>query len=297
MELRHLRYFVALAEHLNFTRAAASLHIAQPALSVQIRNLETEIGAPLLLRDGRGIELTEAGRVFLNQARKTLADAARGITLARQAANGEIGHLSIGYNVPAGFRVFPEVIPAFKKRWPNVRLTFHNLKIAQQLDGLRNDELDLGFVWLPIPTEGFEVQELIKEPLVAVLPTGHRLASAATVAIKDLAREPLILMSPILDPESYAQIQQLFARAGAPMNIAYELENSLSMINFVAMGIGCSLLPDYARNIRQNGVVYKPLRSPNLVKTLAMIRKKGRSELAESFSRFTADTLLRSERA
>lgn len=297
MELRHLRYFIALAEQLNFTRAAATLHIAQPALSVQIRNLESEIGAQLLSRKGRSVALTEAGRVFLEQARKTLANANRGVTLARQAANGEIGQLSIGYNVPAGFRVFPQVIPAFRKRWPNVRLTFHNLKIAQQLDGLRRDELDLGFMWLPIPTEGLEVQELVKEPLVAVLPARHRLASAKTVAIKDLSREPLILMSRLLDPESYAQIQQLFARAGVAMNIAYELEHSLSMINFVAMGIGCSLLPDYARSIRQPGVVYKPLRSPNLVKTLAMIRKEGRSALAESFYRFTADTLLRNERS
>jgi DNA-binding transcriptional LysR family regulator len=291
MELRHLKYFVALAEKLNFTRAAAALHIAQPALSVQIRKLEEEIGTALLSREGRKVRLTEAGRVFLEQARKSISEAKRGVTLARQAANGEIGHLSIGYNTPAAFRVFPKLVPAFRKRWPEVQLTFHSLKIAQQLEGLRRNELDLSFIWLPIPQEEFDVQELARESLVAAIPSGHRLACMSSVSIRDLSREPLILLSRALDPETYHQIEQLFSRAGAVMNVAYQLENSLSMINFVAMGSGCSLLPEYVRDIRQDGVVYKPLRSPNLVKTLAMIKNKGTSsELANAFYRFAVET-------
>jgi DNA-binding transcriptional LysR family regulator len=298
MELRHLKYFVALAEKLSFTRAAAALHIAQPALSVQIRKLEEEIGTSLLSREGRKVRLTEAGRVFLEQARKAISETTRGVTLARQAANGEIGHLSIGYNTPAAFRVFPKLVPAFRKRWPDVQLTFHSLKIAQQLEGLRRNELDLSFIWLPIPAEEFDVQELLRESLVAAIPSGHRLASAASVSIKDLAREPLIVISRTLDPETYYELEQLFRRAGAVMNVAYQLENSLSMINFVAMGSGCSLLPEYVRDIRQDGVVYKPLRPPNLVKTLAMIKNKGTSsELANAFYRFAVETFPASDGA
>jgi DNA-binding transcriptional LysR family regulator len=292
MDLRHLRYFVTVAEELNVTRAAARLHIAQPSLSVRIHKLEQEIGADLFDRVGRNIRLTQAGRLFLEQARKVLADADRGVALARQAANGETGQLSIGYNAPAGFKVFPRIVPAFRRRWPNIHLTFHSLVSLQQLDGLRRDELDLGFVWLPIPTDEFEIRELLREPLVAVLPVDHRLASAPAVRIADLSDEPMILPARALHPDTYRQLEQTFASAGAVLNVAYQLENSLSMINFVAMGIGCSLLPAYARSIRHDGVIYRPLVEPNpLSNTLAVIKKKERSDLAETFVQFTLDNL------
>jgi LysR family hca operon transcriptional activator len=291
MELRHLKYFVALADKLSFTRAAQGLHIAQPALSVQIRNLEAEVGAELVSREGRNVRLTEAGRAFLEQARKTLTEAQRAVSLARQAANGEIGHLSIGHNAPAGFRVFPKIVPAFRRQWPQVTLTFHSLSIAQQLDGLRREELDVGVVWLPVPPEEFDIVELIREPLVAVLPADHRLVAAKSVSIKDLSREPLILPSRVLHPDTYHQIEEHFTRVGAVMNVVYQLETSLSMINFVAMGVGCTLLPAYVQSIRQEGVVYRPLHPPNLVKELAIIKKKGSGGLAESFYRFTVERM------
>lgn len=292
MDLRHLRYFVTVAEELNVTRAAARLHIAQPSLSVRLHKLEQEVGAELFERVGRNIKLSQAGKLFLEQARKVLADAERGVALARQAASGEAGQLSIGYNAPAGFKVFPRIVPAFRRRWPNIHLSFHSFVSLQQLDGLRRDELDLGFVWLPIPTDEFEIRELLKEPLVAVLPVDHRLASTTAVRIEDLSEEPMILPSRSLHPDTYRQIEQTFANAGAVLNVAYQLENSLSMINFVAMGIGCSLLPAYARSIRHDGVVYQPLAEPNpLSYTLAVLKKKGRNDLAETFVQFTLDNL------
>ncbi len=291
MDLRHLRYFVTVAQELNVTRAAARLHIAQPSLSLRIHKLEQEVGAELFDRVGRSIRLTQAGRLFLEQAHKTLADVDRGITLARQAAKGETGQLSIGYNAPAAFKVFPKIVPAFRRKWPNIHLTFHSLLGQQQLDGLRRDELDLGFVWLPVATEELDVQELLKEPLIAVLPAGHRLARASAVRIKDLSQEPMILPARDLHPDTYRDIEQRFASAGATLNVAYQLENSLSMINFVAMGIGCSILPDYASTIRHDGVVYRPLRPANFTKTLAIIKKKGRTDLARTFVQFTLQTL------
>jgi len=296
MELRHLRYFVAVAEEMSFRRAAARLHIAPPPLSVQIRKLEAEIGTDLLLREGRGFRLTEAGQVFLTQARKTLIDARRGVELARQAAHGEIGHLSIGYNAPTGFLVFPQIVPAFKKRWPNVHLSFHAHNIVKQRELLLREELDLGFVWLPIPAEEFDIQPLVQEPLQAVLPAEHRLAKKPAIAIKDLSGEPLILLSRALDPPTFQEIEGLFRRVGASMNVVHELENSLSMVNFVAMGSGCSLLPQYTRAIRQDSVVHRPLKAPNLFKTLAIIKKKGREDLAGMFFRFTVENLALSRR-
>jgi len=290
MDLRHLQRFVAIAEELNFTRTAARLHIAQPSLSVQIQRLEAEVGAQLLARNGRTIRLTEAGQVFLVQARKTLAEAQRGITLAQQAAHGGIGHLSIGYNTAAEFQAFPKIVPAFKERWPNVQLSFRSLKISQQLDELRSDTLDVGFVWLPIPAQEFDVLELTKVALLAVLPAKHRLAASKVVTIEDLSGEALILPTRLVDSETHHQIEQLFAQAGARLNVMYELETLLSVVNFVAMGSACSILAEYASRVHWEGVVYKPLR-PTIVKTLAVVRARGREGLAESFCRFAAEAL------
>lgn len=293
MELRHLRYFIAVAEELSFRRGAARLHIAAPPLSVQINRLEEEVGADLFERAGRGIKLTPAGVVFLDRARKVLADAERAAAAARQAANGEIGALSIGHNMPAGFRVFPLTVPGFKALWPQVRLTFHHLSVGEQLDRIRRDELDVGVVWLPVNNDAFDVHPLIEEPLVAVLGADHPLADAARVSIAQISSDPLILLSRKLDPTTYREIEQLFAEARAPMDVAYELENSVAMINFVAMGCGVSLLPAYAENIRQPGVVFKPLAPPAMTKTLAIINKRGAVGLTARFVEFTTTQMAR----
>jgi DNA-binding transcriptional LysR family regulator len=172
-----------------------------------------------------------------------------------------------------------------------VQLTFHALNMPQQLEGLERGELDLGVIWLPSRAEGFDVQEVVREPLIAVLPATHRLAKSKEVSIRQLSGEPMILPSRTLHAEVYDEIARAFERARAVLNSAYELESSLSMINFVAMGVGCSLLPGYVRSIRQQGVVFRPLRSPQIVKTLALIKKKGRKGLAEAFFQFARQTL------
>lgn len=293
MELRHLRYFVAVAQDLSIRRAAERLHIAAPPLSQQIKNLEQDIGAQLFARVGRGrhIKLTEAGRLFLEHARKILQDVNRGTALARQAANGEVGHLSIGYSAPAEFRVFPQIVPAFQRRWPLIHLDFHPLGVAQQLEKLRRDELDVGFAWLPLPTAEFDVVPISAEPLIAVLPAKHRLARARKIAIKDLTGERLVLFPRELFSDAYHQIEQLFLMSGARMIVAHELETPLSVLNFVAMGVGCSVLPEYVRLIKHDGVVCKLLQPPTLVKRLAMIKRKDRGNQPDSFFQFTVREL------
>lgn len=287
MELRQLRYFVAVAEELNFTRAAVRLHITQPPLSVQIQQLEAEIGAALLIREGRGVALTEAGRVFLEQARQSLVHANRGVTLARQAADGEIGHLSIGHNGPAELLILPQIVPLFTKKWPNIQLSFQIPGTPKIVEKIRQGDLDLGFVWQPIPTDDFDVQDLMQIPFVVVVPANHRLAYVETVSIMDLSKEPLLLYSRTQDVEFFHQVEQLFLHAGAIMNVVYEFETLLSIINFVAMGRGCSLLPDYTLLERMDGIVRKPMRPPNIVKTMALIKKKGSGGLAEQFYQMT----------
>lgn len=290
MELRHLRYFVAVAEELSFARAGARLKIAPPPLHVQIRNLEREIGTPLFERVGRGIRLTEPGRILLDQARLTLAQAQRSIALARQASEGEIGNLSIGYIPSAEFQLFPRIIPAFRKAFPQVHLSFHSMKGGSQIDALRRDEIDVGLLWLPVPVDGFDAEQVLEDPLIVALPAEHSLAVKSSISIKELAAEPLILASRTLAPETFYQFDQLFQRAGAVMNVAYELDNSLSILNFVAMGFGCSIVPEYARALRQEGIVYRRLR-PAMTRKLGIVKKKGRGGIAKLFVRFTLDDL------
>jgi len=287
MELRQLKYFVAVAEERNFTRAATRLHITQPPLSVQIRHLEEEVGTPLLVREGRGVILTEAGRVFLEQARQSVAHANLATTLARKAANGEIGHLSIGHNGPAELLILPYIVPAFTEKWPNVQLDFQIPGTPKIVERIRQSELDLGFVWQPIPTDEFDVQNLVDIPFVAVLPASHRLAAARRISVKDLSEEPLLLYSRSQDIEFFHQVEQLFLNAGAIMNVVYEFETLLSIINFVAMGRGCSLLPDYTLLGRMDGIVTKPIGPPNIVKTMSIIKKKERGGLADNFYQMT----------
>jgi DNA-binding transcriptional LysR family regulator len=290
MELRHLRYFLAIAEELSYRKAAARLHIAQPALSVQIKQLEAEIGVSLFAReDGRGIKLTDAGSAFLECARETLTNVARGITQTRQIAKGEVIHLSLGFVPAAEHRVLPRVIPAFKTMWPNVHLALHELKTLEQLDAVRSGELDLGFVWLPIPMKDFDAATLTEDSFVSVLPVGHRLASQRVITIKDLSNEPLIFFPSHIYPDTHREIERLFLSGGAVMNVVYELDNSPSIINFVAMGSGSSLLPAYVTSIHHEGAVYRPLAPPNVTVTLAVIKKKGRGGVVDSIYRYTKE--------
>lgn len=293
MDLRQMRYFVAIAEQSNFTHAAARLNIAQPALSVQIRRLEEEIGAQLLIREARGVKLTRAGSFFLGRARETLTQIEQSVELTRRAANGDIGSLAIGYSAPAEFRVFPRIVPAFKKLRPGVHMSFHGMSPRRQVEALRQERLDIGFAWLPLPFDEFDIVELANETLVAAIPSEHRLAIAPTVSIRDLSVEPLILFSRSLDPDTYHQIEQLFLRCDTVLNVAFELDTMMSAINFVAMGAGCSLIADYACAVKREGVVYRPISGPNIAKTLAIIKRKRSEEVIDSFFRFAVDNLAR----
>ena len=274
MELRHLRYFVAVAEECNFRRASARLNVAQPALSVQIRQLEEEIGTKLFERAGRGVVLTAAGAVFLSYARQALRETKSGVERARQAGSGDIGHLDIGYSTAAGFLVFPTVIPAFRHEHPGVKLNFRSLHLSNQLEALASGEIDIGFGYLPFATEGLDVVPLTKEDLVAVIPVGHRLARERTVSIKDLSGEPLVLPNRAVMPQLRQQITNLFDLNGSNIHVAYEVEHAVNLLNFVGTGLGCSLLPTYVLRMKQDTVVYKKVAPPNLTLELAVMKRK-----------------------
>lgn len=290
MELRHLRYYIAVAEELNFRKAAERLHISTPPLFTQIRDLEQEIGASLLTREGRVMQLTKAGSVFLAEARETLARARRGVALTRQVAAGYAGSLAIGYNTVAAFGVFPQIVRAFNEQWPNVRLTCHYHSTPRQLNALSRDDLEIGFLCPPVPTDEFEVHELSRQPFVAIVPDSHPLAHTPQVSFEALSREPLITYSRALDPHAFSQIQQNFERANAVMNVVHEFESVPAIVQLVALGGGCCIVPEYVRALCPRGVVCKSLDPAGIHCSMAIVKKRCRAGNAGVFYRFVLDS-------
>ncbi len=194
MELRHLRYFIALGEELNFTRAAERLHIAQPPLSQQIRQLEEELGVTLLQRNERPLRLTAAGGFFLDRARALLTSFEGAVADTRRIGRGHSGRLAIGFVGSAMFVGLPEVVAAFRDRFPDVELVLNEMLAAEIAECLRQRRIDVGFSRPPLSAEnGFAQRVLLQEPYVAVLPRHHRFADRAEIALAKLADEDFIL--------------------------------------------------------------------------------------------------------
>src|SRR5687768_4355925 len=193
MELRHLRYFVAVAEELHFGRAAVRLHIAQPPLSMQIKQLEGELGFRLFQRTNRKVEITQAGALFLDDVRELLAELDRSVASAKRVARGESGWLGIGFVGSATYAVLPAALQRFRKDHPDVELVLRELVTAKQAQALREGRIHVGLARPAIDEEGIDSEVILHEPLVAALPDSHRLARKAGIRVEDLAAEPFIL--------------------------------------------------------------------------------------------------------
>jgi len=202
VELRHVRYFIAVAEELNFRRAAERLHIVQPGLSQQISRMESELGLALLERTKRRVELTDAGQLFLGEARALLERYEQAVTSARQAAAGQAGSLDVGFVGPAIYSVLHSVARAYLKSFPNVNLVLHELNSAEQLDRIIAGTLDVGFVRLPVRDKRVLTMQLISEPIIIVLPEGHPEAARDVVNLAALADEPFVMVPRAREPNS-----------------------------------------------------------------------------------------------
>src|SRR5579863_2731797 len=213
MELRHLRYFVTLAEELHFGRAAERLHIAQPALSQQIRRLEDELGVPLLARTKRRVRLTAPGAAFLEHARSTLAEAHEAVRAAQLASRGDTGSLVMGFVTSALYGVFPDIIRVFRERFREVRLTLHELPIVQQLEWLRNGRIQVSFLRPPVEDPALNARIIFKEPWVVALPDTHPLARRAQVPLRALSEDQFMLFPRELAPGLYDQLLAVYLKA------------------------------------------------------------------------------------
>ncbi len=277
MELRHVRYFVALAEELNFTRAAARLGIGQPPLSQQIRDLEAEIGYPLFLRRPHGAELTEAGRVFLAEARQILEQADRALQAARRAGGGHVGALRVGFTSSANFHpAVTEAFAVFHWKYPDASLIVEESHSARLAERLRRAELDAAFVRPGnVAAEGLDLLPLGEEPLVLALPAGHRLATQARAPVAELRGEPFVIFSQGIGRTFLGLIRQACAQEGFEPVIAQETPHIVAMINMVAAGLGVAMIPGSIAQLAVRGVVYRPLDGATPRVPLALATRAG----------------------
>ena len=274
MELRHLRYFLAVAEERHFGRAADRLHIAQPPLSRQIRQLEAEIGVQLLTRTTRRVDLTEAGEAYAERARAILAAADDANEEAKRIAAGEQGTVDIGFTGSATYELLPRVSRAVATRLPDLHLRLHGeLLTPDQVSGLNDGRLDLGLLRPPVRDPQIHTERLASEALIAALPDSHRLAAADSIALADLAEERFISYPSGQRSVVHDAGLAACAEAGFTPRIVQEAAQTSALVSLVAAGLGVALVPESVSHLSIGGVTYRPIRgTPPRVELVAAYR-------------------------
>jgi LysR family hca operon transcriptional activator len=286
MELRHLRYFVAVAEEGSLTNAAERrLHTAQPSLSRQIRDLELEVGVPLLERGARGITLTAAGRTFLDHARLALLQVDAAGEAARRAAQPEKRAFTIGFLAGQELVWLPETLRILRGEQPDIEITLASQSSPELAGALMRGKVDVAFLRREKDAPGIAFKSLIREPLLAVLPAGHRLAAQKAVRVQDLAEETYITPTRVA-PALKAVIENYAAKSGVVLKPAYDAENLSSVLSLVTSTGGVSLLPLYVKLTLPASVVMRPLQGD--VPSIELVLGYSRSNTSALLKRFLA---------
>jgi DNA-binding transcriptional LysR family regulator len=274
-DFRQLRYFIAVAEELSFTRAAQRLHLSQPPLSQQIQALEQDLGVRLLERDKRNVTLTAPGRLFLDQARQILAMADEARTQVAEAAAGFSGHLKLAYTVSVSFHpALPQTLLRLGQNAPNVRVWLSEMYSEPQFSAIRNGQIDVGFV-RDVPTHeddarALRIDVIDREPLVLALPSGHRLADRQRVELSEVAGDPFVVQPRELAATLYDRLVRLAAKAGFHPVIRQHAQQINGLLALVAAGIGLALVPASMQVVKLAGVSYVPLGDPDAYLLLAV---------------------------
>ncbi len=284
VELRQLRYFVAVAEELHFGRAAARLQLAQPALSQSIIGLERAIGVQLLRRTTRTVELTAAGRVFLDECRRALLQVGTAVQSAQRAERGEAGLLRIGYVVSASYEILPPILVAFRRRHPGVGLQLMSRSATEQVTMVLHEELSVGFVREFQDTDELDSELLVDEPLVAVLPADHAAAHRSKARLSWLAEDSLLMFDRDRAPGMYDKVVSSCVDAGFTPRIVQQSSDVQSVLGLVAGGMGVTVVPASFRHLSIDGLVYRPLADVGTrIGLYAVWRKDGRTSVLDGF--------------
>lgn len=274
LELRHLRYFSAVARELSFSRAAEQLHIAQPPLSRQIKALEDELGAELLDRTSRPLRLTPAGRFFQAQARQVLDKMAEIQAATARIAGGARTWFGLGFVPSTLYGALPEVIRRFREAQPTVELSLFEMTTMEQFDALKAGRIDVGFGRLPIDDDDIVAELVRDEAVMAALPANHRLVQHKKLTLAKLASEPLLLY-PAKPRPSYAdQVLEMFRSRGLRPAIALETNEVQTAIGLVVAGIGYALVPQSVQALARPGVVYMALADEGVTTPILMNRRR-----------------------
>ncbi|MBX8516263.1 LysR family transcriptional regulator [Pseudomonas cichorii] len=287
MELRHLRYFIAVAEELHFGRAAQTLGISQPPLSQQIQTLEQELGARLFDRTNRRVQLSEAGRLFLEEARGVLAQVDKAADVARRAQLGELGELKIGFTASAPFTSsIPQAIFSFRQKYPAVHLALKEMTSKDVAEQLEDRSIQVGIMRPLALPDSLVSFELLREPLVAIMRSDHPLAACSEQGLymSELATEPFVFFPRTYGSGLYAQILELARDAGFSPLITQEAGEVMTIIGLVAAGLGVTVLPASYQRMRIEGVVYRTLLDPAATSAVWLVQRKDeQSPMAKAF--------------
>ena len=257
IELRHLRYFLAVTETLHFSRAARRLGMAQPPLSQQIKRLEQLLGHALFERTTRGVKLTPAGQLLARRARSTMEKVDEDLAQVRRLGRGEEGTLTVGFSGSVMFTELPAAIQSFRHRYPKVELRLRELVTSAQIAALLNGQIDLAFLRDGDPTEGIRITTLLKEKYVAVLPEAHALARRRTLSVKALEGEPFVMFARRMGPLAYDRTIACCERGGFRPNIVQDAPQWLTLVRLVSAGLGVTLAPACVARVAVPGVVYR----------------------------------------
>lgn len=282
LELRHLRYFVTVAEELHFGRAARRLHMSQPPLSMQIRALEELVGAPLFHRTHRRVTLTQAGEVFAREARQILDKTQVAVLAARSASRGESGELVVGFVSTADYNVLPPLLRRLRDRAPGVRLTLREATTDVQIEAVASGRVDVGFVHPPADHPELAYRPVHREPLVLALPERHRLARRpGKVRLADVAEDAFVLFPRPYAPGLYDDVVSFCRSVGFSPRVEQEAVQMQTIISLVSAEVGVALIPASLTNLGRTGVVYRSLREPGPLTELGIVwrRKDPRATL------------------
>jgi DNA-binding transcriptional LysR family regulator len=294
IELRHLRYFLAVAEELHFGRAAKRLHIAQPPLSQQIRRLEESIGYQLFVRSSRSVKLTPAGDVLLDRARRTVSKINEDLEAVRSVARGEVGALTVGFVGSAVLTRLPSVLGRYRDLYPQVQLRLKEFHTSLVLDGIREGSLDVGFVRDAGPADDLHVETLLAERFIAAVPKGHVLATRSSIPVKCLRDEPFVFFPRSAGVYAWENTVRLCEKQGFRPNIVQEAPQWLTVLRLVGAGLGVTIAPASVAEVATPDVVCRKLSPANGTTNIDLTyRADQMSPLVSALSRVARQMFLR----